>query len=97
LRYTLKNIGCWIDGAYGETHMMHKFMSMMMDGECKDIKGLAKEYKEWRENPETWEHMPEWIDDAIAKLQEVTDEGLVWHFDGDLLLWTEKSFEEEYA
>lgn len=79
--FTGDDVGCWIDGAFGEEHRRGKLSSMMFEiGE----QALSIEL----EGP-----MPDDAGDemdALGKLQENTADGLTWVMDaGDLILTDE--------
>lgn len=81
MKYTKKDIGCWIDGAYGEKHSRIKLATMMEElGNMELARELLKEPSE------DWEEM----NDATYTLEENTEEGLMWIWEaGDLILTDE--------
>lgn len=80
--FTRKDLGCWVDGAYGMEHAGQKLASMLSD----EHHALCNELL----HPEG-EFYSEALDDATAILQEDTEEGLVWIWEaGDLILTEEE-------
>ena len=79
-RYTLADRGCWADGAFGHEHLRAVLSGMVADLGNAD---LASELEGWPSDDMSEE------DEALALLQEYTDEGLSWAFqDGDLILYS---------
>lgn len=90
--------GCYIDGARGREHAVSRMRDLLGDvlddagpgsAEVAAERLLAEEFEE-----EFWEELwEEWLDDAIAVLQSVTREGLVWDWEAgnDLCLVVEES------
>ena len=85
------DIGCHVDGTFGVDHAMEKVYTMLLsfNSNCED---LLKEYDEYKKNVDTWEHVPEWLDDATGKLQERTEGHLEWVWEGGDLLLVEESY-----
>jgi len=81
-----RDVGSWIDGAFGEGHAIEKMADMLRD--VDPYPDLLAEYDDG-EIEEEFEN--EWLDDATERLQENTAPGLVWLWDaGDLILTTEE-------
>lgn len=85
--FTHKDVGGWIDGAFGEDHARAKLVGILEEyfgsspGVADIIRGLEGEPSD---------DLSE-MDDATAYLQEHTAQGLVWMWDaGDLILTTEE-------
>lgn len=77
--YTSNCTGCWIDGSLGESHRRAKLADMLYD-----IPGSDSLIKELEANPSD-DYSEE--DDAIALIQEHTEEGYTWILEaGDLIL-----------
>jgi hypothetical protein len=99
LAYTKKDVGCWIDGAFGEEHRRAKLADMVRDLETRemiDTRGYSV-VESLSSAPTDSDRIPADFsdeDDALEILQEFTESGLVWTFEsGDLLLLNETEVE----
>lgn len=82
--YTQADVGCWIDGAFGTNHRRQKLIELIdgLDGGEIIAKGLEEAPEEEKDFFE---------DDALALLQEHTEDGFIWTMEaGDLLLVKEE-------
>ena len=93
LAYTKKDVGCYIDGAFGEEHRRTKLADMVRDLETAEmIEQRGYSVVESLSNENVDDISDE--DDALEILQEFTESGLVWMFEaGDLLLMDESETE----
>lgn len=85
VRFTQEDIGCWADGALGWAHVRRVLADLVRDTNP----GLAEEL----EGPPSADMSEEL--EALALLQEVTEEGLVWTLDSEGLFLLRE--EEEVA
>lgn len=88
--YTKDDVGCWIDGAFGEEHAAAKLLRMLSDSGQEHIQ------EDWEDltDPTSCFSRAEAVDEfcriATAVLQDQTEAGLVWIWEaGDLILTTE--------
>ena len=93
LAYTKKDVGCWIDGAFGLDHQRAKLADMIRDLETQemiDTRGYSVVESLASDAPDDDSD----VDDALDILQQFTDADLVWCFEsGDLLLMLESELE----
>ena len=93
LAYTKKDVGCYIDGAFGEEHRRAKLADMIRNLETQEMidhRGYSVVESLANESPDDYGDE----DDALDILQEFTESGLVWTFEsGDLLLLNESEVE----
>lgn len=79
--YTHEDVGCWIDGAFGEKHAVDKIQLMLPDTL------LGWEGWDYEEEPE---FSLDYLADATDALYQHTEDGLIWIWEaGDLILTTE--------
>jgi hypothetical protein len=78
--FTEKDLGCWIDAAYGEKHAMLRLKSMVES--CPNVPANGK--------PSSWTFY-----EAAEIFQDNTEEGLIWVWEaGDLILADESEMDE---
>ncbi|MDY6834190.1 MAG: hypothetical protein SVY53_05245 [Chloroflexota bacterium] len=85
MKYTKDHVGCWIDGANGETHAIYTLIQLVSWLENPDHVNIISELEECLEDDE---YIDECINNAVDVLQENTDDGLswIWYNGGDLCL-----------
>ena len=82
-KYTITDVGCYIDGASGHSDHRHQLASMIEDYNAV----LANELRDGN-----WQNWPDDLsdeDDAIELLDAHTDEGLYWFCEAGGLFLTE--------
>jgi hypothetical protein len=79
--FTRSDVGCWVDGAFGEDHRRDKLSVLLESIGTPNALNLATELLE----PAPDDYSDE--DDALELLQENTEEGLIWMMEaGNILL-----------
>lgn len=81
-----RDLGTWIDGAYGTAHALEKMASMVARVMTPEASELLEEFEEGIDE----EYESEWLDDATEELNAATEEGLSWVWDGGDLILTDE-------
>jgi len=90
MRYTEKDLGCWIDGAYGIGSGMKKLCDMVSNGLVKSQSDQAISRVLDSGDPTRLSDDHGEFDRATELIQDNTESGLVWVWEvGDLVLMRE--------
>jgi len=89
--FTEKDVGCWIDGAFGTDHAMLKLRELIHtcpDIPEKELDTILASADPQKLSDSYWE-----FDEAESILQDNTEEGLIWVWEtGDLMLADERKW-----